>query len=106
MIRSKDILHAVVIAVTVLVSPIAATSATAQCDPSAFLAKASWLPATFNPQANGAHYNPPQGSSAIDPASIVGKDLATAFCLASPTIQNQFMRLDGIFVLTQDTCPS
>jgi len=60
MIHTKLILSACMLAAAALgcVLPIAANTAAAACDLTPFLAKAYWLPASFNPQAVGANYHP------------------------------------------------
>jgi len=78
---------------------------TATCDPSPFLAKAFLLAPGFKPQATGHNYQPPQPAAQVDPKGNIGKDLASAYCLADPTIRNQLLRLTRVFI-NQDTCSS
>jgi hypothetical protein len=76
---------------------------TATCDPSPFLAKAFLLAPGFKPQATGHNYQPPQPAAAVDPKGNIGQDLASAYCLADPLVQQQLLRLTSVFI-NQDVC--
>ena len=76
---------------------------TATCDPSPFLAKAFLLSPGFNPRLTGQNYTPPKSAGQVDPNGNIGKDLASAYCLADSTIRSQLLRLNAVFI-NQDSC--
>ena len=81
--------------------PVGAAAST--CDATQFLAKAFFLAPGFDPTATGGNYQPPLANGPVTADTNIGKDLAAAFCLADPLVQQQLLRLTAVFI-NQATC--